>query len=80
MRNEGHVQIPRLPLQAIRGHLCFCCLQPAKLTRCGGCKRAIYYGKKCQELGWKVEHKKDCEILREINKLEREETGSAKVA
>ena len=74
IEKEDGVQIPALPLLAIRGHLCFRCLsRPAKLTKCGACKRAVYCGKNCQMLDWKIQHKKDCKILQTINEREEQE-------
>lgn len=69
-RTEG-LNIPYL---AIRGHLCFRCLLPAeKLTKCGGCKHAVYCGKDCQSRDWKLQHKNDCKILKAVNEVEGNE-------
>lgn len=72
---KNNMEIPALPISAIRGHLCFRCLLPAEnLSKCGGCKRAVYCSKTCQNLDWRVQHKKDCKVLKSINALEEKET------
>lgn len=65
---------PGLPLLAIRGHLCFRCLEHAeKLLRCKGCQRAVYCSKECQANDWRIVHRHLCKSLREVNDIERQE-------
>jgi len=75
LREEHKIDIPSLPILAIRGHVCFRCLSPSEhLSKCAGCKRAVYCGKACQNQDWQVQHKKDCKILKRINAIEVQET------
>jgi hypothetical protein len=77
-KEEG-TSIPTLPLLAVRGHLCFRCLShSAKLSKCGGCKRAIYCGKSCQTLDWKFQHKNHCKILQVVNEAEAQEEAESR--
>lgn len=70
----GVVDIPGLPVGAIRGYLCFRCFNPAeKIFKCGGCRRAGYCSKECQKLDWSIVHKKYCKILQSVNQLEEEQ-------
>lgn len=64
------IEIPTLPLLAIRGHLCFRCLQQSeKLLRCTGCQRAFYCSKECQAADWRVAHRTSCKILKMLTKV-----------
>ncbi|KAE9380958.1 hypothetical protein N431DRAFT_396252 [Stipitochalara longipes BDJ] len=77
-KEEG-ASIPALPLLAVRGHLCFRCLShSAKLSKCGGCKRAMYCGKSCQTLDWKIQHKNHCKILQVVNEAEAQEEAESR--
>jgi splicing suppressor protein 51 len=68
-----------LPYLAIRGHLCFRCLLPSEnMTKCGGCKRAVYCGKDCQRQDWGLQHKKDCKVLKSINEFEVNDTATSR--
>src|SRR5580700_7565298 len=79
MMVEQSIQVPSLPILTIRGHLCFRCLLPSEqLNKCAGCKRAVYCGKACQTLDWKIQHKKDCGILKKINAIEVQETAPSR--
>ncbi|KAL5115038.1 hypothetical protein ACEQ8H_007079 [Pleosporales sp. CAS-2024a] len=65
---SGSVDVPALPLGAVRGILCFRCFDPtSKILKCGACKRAGYCSQECQKLDWKMTHKEQCKILRQIN-------------
>ena len=71
---EQNRLIVTFPLLAVRGHLCFRCLShSAKLSKCGGCMRAMYCGKRCQKYDWEIQHKSHCEILRAVNEVEAQE-------
>ncbi|KAH7094309.1 hypothetical protein FB567DRAFT_1145 [Paraphoma chrysanthemicola] len=71
---SGLVDVPALPLGAVRGVLCFRCFEPASnILKCGGCKRAGYCSKACQKLDWTALHKKQCKILQQINTVELED-------
>ncbi|KAL5373337.1 hypothetical protein DPSP01_012780 [Paraphaeosphaeria sporulosa] len=71
--SSGVVDIPALPVGAIRGNLCFRCFSPSDdILKCSGCKRAYYCSAKCQKLDWKLMHKKHCAIFTTINNVEEE--------
>ena len=68
------VEVPALPVAAVRGQLCFRCFSPAeKITKCAGCKRAGYCSRVCQKIDWAFSHKKQCKVLREVNELDLNE-------
>ncbi|KAF1922016.1 hypothetical protein BDU57DRAFT_511119 [Ampelomyces quisqualis] len=65
---SGVVDVPTLPLGAVRGALCFRCFEPAdKILKCAGCRRAGYCSQACQKLDWIAVHKKQCKVLKIIN-------------
>jgi splicing suppressor protein 51 len=65
---SGSVDVPALPLGAVRGHLCFRCFERSdKILKCAGCRRAGYCSQECQKLDWSATHKKQCKILKRIN-------------
>ena len=67
----GAVDIPHLPLGAVRGYLCFRCFEPSnKILKCASCKRVGYCSKVCQKLDWTALHKKQCKLLGQINELD----------
>ena len=71
---SGTVDIPALPVGAIRGSLCFRCFSPSSnLLRCSGCKRAGYCSKECQKLDWSIIHKNYCKIFKTINQVEEQQ-------
>jgi MYND finger len=76
---KQNIRVPRLPHLAVRGYLCFRCLLPSKhLSKCTGCRRAVYCGKACQTWDWQIQHKKDCKILKMINAIEVLDTASSR--
>ncbi|KAF2714301.1 hypothetical protein K504DRAFT_367046 [Pleomassaria siparia CBS 279.74] len=67
----GTVDIPVLPVGAIRGNLCFRCFSPSSnILKCSACKRAGYCSKECQKLDWSIVHKNHCKIFKTINQVE----------
>jgi hypothetical protein len=65
---SGAVDIPALPLGAVRGVLCFRCFEHTdKILKCTACMRAGYCSPECQKLDWTAIHKKQCKILKRIN-------------
>jgi splicing suppressor protein 51 len=71
---SGTVDIPGLPVGAVRGNLCFRCFSPSSnLLRCSGCKRAGYCSKECQKLDWSIIHKNYCKIFKTINQVEEQQ-------
>lgn len=70
----GGVDVPALPVGAVRGHLCFRCFEPSEvILKCAACKRAGYCSKFCQKLDWSAIHKKQCKILGRINDIDLED-------
>lgn len=68
---SGIVDVPALPLGAVRGILCFRCFEPtSKILKCANCKRAGYCSKACQKLDWAAQHKKQCKVLQQINEID----------
>jgi splicing suppressor protein 51 len=68
---SGVVDVPALPLGAVRGNLCFRCFEPSNnILKCAACRRAGYCSQKCQKLDWAVTHKKECKILQQINEVD----------
>jgi splicing suppressor protein 51 len=79
IEKEEATSIPTFPLLAVRGHLCFRCLShSAKLSKCGGCKRAMYCGKSCQTLDWKIQHNNHCKILQAVNEVDAQEEAESR--
>jgi len=71
---SGAVDIPALPVGAVRGILCFRCFEPTdKILKCAACKRAGYCSQECQRLDWSALHKKQCKVLRRINEIDLED-------
>ncbi|KAL2072860.1 hypothetical protein VTL71DRAFT_12203 [Oculimacula yallundae] len=70
MPASSFVTFPK-PVLAAKGAICTTCLQkaeaPAKLNKCGGCKRTSYCSKKCQKKDWTDGHKRDCKIFIEVD-------------
>jgi splicing suppressor protein 51 len=65
---SGVVDVPTLPLGAVRGILCFRCFDPCpKILKCASCRRAGYCSQECQKLDWRAGHKHQCKILQQIN-------------
>jgi hypothetical protein len=65
---SGAVDVPTLPLGAVRGVLCFRCFEPVdKVLKCGACRRAGYCSQACQKLDWTAGHKKQCKVMKAIN-------------
>ncbi|OAK99746.1 hypothetical protein IQ06DRAFT_150703 [Phaeosphaeriaceae sp. SRC1lsM3a] len=65
---SGSVDVPALPLGAVRGRLCFRCFDSTdKILKCGGCRRAGYCSPECQKLDWKATHKSQCKVLQRVN-------------
>ncbi|KAF2789043.1 hypothetical protein K505DRAFT_378496 [Melanomma pulvis-pyrius CBS 109.77] len=70
----GTVDIPTLPVGAIRGYLCFRCFSPsANLMKCSACKRAGYCSKQCQKLDWSIVHKNHCKLFKTVNEVEEQQ-------
>jgi splicing suppressor protein 51 len=68
---SGVVDVPALPLGAVRGILCFRCFEPTnKMLKCGGCRRVGYCSKKCQKLDWTTVHKNQCKLLQQVNEID----------
>jgi len=68
---SGVVDVPALPLGAVRGILCFRCFAPTKnLQKCGACRRVGYCSKECQKLDWTAVHKKQCKLLQQVNEID----------
>lgn len=66
--NSATASAPLLPFLAIRGYLCFRCLEhKEKLSLCKGCQRAVYCSKECQITDWRLVHRHHCKLLRCIN-------------
>ncbi|KAF2833590.1 hypothetical protein CC86DRAFT_338987 [Ophiobolus disseminans] len=71
---SGVVDVPALPVGAVRGILCFRCFEPSeKILKCGACRRAGYCSKECQRLDWSAIHKKQCKTLQRINEIDVED-------
>jgi splicing suppressor protein 51 len=71
---SGAVDVPALPVGAVRGLLCFRCFEPSnKILKCGACKRAGYCSQSCQKLDWAAVHKTQCKVLRRINEIDLED-------
>ncbi|KAF2026312.1 hypothetical protein EK21DRAFT_115990 [Setomelanomma holmii] len=71
---SGNVDVPALPLGAVRGILCFRCFESTdRILKCAGCKRAGYCSKECQKLDWTALHKKQCKVLQQINAIEQQD-------
>lgn len=65
------MDVPALPVGAVRGILCFRCFEPAaKILKCAACRRTGYCSKECQKLDWNVAHKKQCKILKQVNEMD----------
>lgn len=76
IRDAEKTDVPSLPLLAIRGYLCFRCLEHThSLIKCSGCQRAGYCSVECQLLDWHVAHRLHCEPLQAVNDVERHEAG-----
>lgn len=74
LQAAGILDVPALPVGAVRGTLCFRCLSPAEeLLKCGACRRPGYCSKTCQKLDWTAVHKKQCKVLQRINQQESSE-------
>lgn len=69
--------VPKTPLLAIKGALCFRCFQaPAgPLTSCPGCHRASYCSDLCRRWDWDAQHGKQCKVLQEVNELQSRTNG-----
>jgi len=64
--------IPKIPLLAIKGSLCFRCFSaPAgPMITCPGCHRASYCSDACRRWDWDKQHGPQCKILRLANEME----------
>jgi len=64
--------VPKIPLLAIKGQLCFRCFAaPAgPLIQCPGCHRASYCSNACRRYDWDAEHGAQCHLLQAANELQ----------
>lgn len=75
IRDSEKTDIPSLPLLAIRGFLCYRCLNHSdSLIKCSGCQRAAYCSSECQIADWHIQHKRQCKPLRKVNAVEENES------
>lgn len=76
IRDAEKTDVPSLPLLAIRGYLCFRCLEhTTDLCRCAGCQRAVYCSVECQLADWHIAHKHHCNAFQRVNAVEEHETS-----
>lgn len=72
IRDTQRTDVPTLPILAIRGYLCFRCLEHTpNLVRCGACRRAVYCSIDCQLADWHIAHKNHCAAFQKVNAVDK---------